>query len=809
MKFRPIHTISKVFLFPLFLAALFVLSAGLILADDEGGEFDDEHVPGELIVKFKGGGEPFRVVTLPAGKSIREADEEFEARGDVEYAEPNYLAHTFFVPNDPYYSLQWHLQNSAFGGVQTETAWDVSQGTGVTVAIVDTGIAFENYRDPRTERRYYKAPDLATTCFVSGYDFVENDSHPNDDNSHGTHVAGTVAQSTDNSTGVAGVSFKSCLMPVKVLDRNGSGTYANVAKGIRLAADNGAKVINLSLGGPAASQTLLDAVAYAYAKGATVVAAAGNDGASVISYPAAYDDYVIAVGATRYDETLAYYSNFGPSLDVVAPGGDLTVDQNGDGYADGVLQNTFNPNTKSRSDFGYWFFQGTSMATPHVAGVAALVISKGNAVLPADVRKALESTAEDLGTAGRDNTFGHGLVDAARAVSWTPGPVDNPPSVSITNPLNGATVIGTINVTANAVDDAGVNRVEFFVDDVLAGSDTAAPYEVSWNSTAVADGPHTIKAAAFDTKSQSSSHSVNVLVDNINNSPVANGGPDKTVSDADGNGFESVVLDGSASFDPDGTIVAYEWREGATILGTTVAITQNFAVGAHTITLRVTDNKGAGATDTALITILANQAPVANAGPDKSAVVGESLTFNGSGSSDPDGSLVSYIWDFGDGTGASGVSVSHAYTQAGTYTATLTVTDNGGLSSVDSAVVTVSPAPALNIVIERIDTRDATPGSEYYVRVYVRNNENTSYQVTGRLAIVDPAGSNVLWPGMNDKSVTVSSGSTASIRWRDTAPPGAAEGVYTAKVDILYQGTVLATSQKTFIVSGSVSSDSD
>lgn len=399
-------------------------STGNIIVD-QGEKFDDDYASDEIIVKFKGDQEHFRVIKLPIGMFVRDAVREFEAMDEVEYAEPNYIAHAFFAPNDPYYSLQWHFDNLTYGGIHTEAAWDVSTGSGVTVALVDTGIAFENYRNPKTRKKYYKAPDLASTCFVSGYDFVENDPHPNDDNSHGTHVAGTIAQSTNNGVGVAGVAFGSCLMPIKVLDRNGSGTYANVAKGIRFAADNGAKIINLSLGGSASSQTLLDAVSYAYNKGVTIVAAAGNDGTNVIAYPAAYDDYVIAVGATRFDETPAYYSNYGISLDIMAPGGDLTVDQNGDGYGDGVLQNTFDPNTKQTSSFGYWFFQGTSMATPHVSGVAALVIAKGNATLPGDVRKALETTADDLGVPGRDDTYGHGLVNAVAALGWVPGLVSS------------------------------------------------------------------------------------------------------------------------------------------------------------------------------------------------------------------------------------------------------------------------------------------------------------------------------------------------------------------------------------------------
>lgn len=372
-----------------------------------------KYVQDEIIVKFKGDVRPFRVVKVPRSK-VLEKVREYRQRADVVYSEPNYMAYALMVPNDPYYSYQWHLQ-----GINLEPAWDIQTGDSeIKVAIIDTGVAYEDYRQGWWSR-YYLAPDLAETSFVAGYDFINNDSHPNDDNGHGTHVCGTAAQSTNNNLGVAGVAFNTSIMPVKVLDSNGAGSYAQVADGIYFAADNGAKVINLSLGGGADSNILKEAVAYAYNKGVTIVAAAGNDGSNDISYPAAYDDYVIAVGATRYDKTLADYSNYGPSLDLVAPGGDLNVDQNNDGYGDGVLQQTFGRRT---DDFGYYFYQGTSMATPHVAGVAALVLANGTASTPDEVRTVLQKTAEDLGATGFDQTYGWGLVDALAALNWTAGP---------------------------------------------------------------------------------------------------------------------------------------------------------------------------------------------------------------------------------------------------------------------------------------------------------------------------------------------------------------------------------------------------
>ncbi|MBU2634997.1 S8 family serine peptidase [Patescibacteria group bacterium] len=479
-----------------------------------------EFIEDEVIVKYKGDERPFRVVKVPMGK-VREKVKEYSAREDVAYAEPNFIAHAFMTPNDPYYTYQWHLDNSVYGGINMESAWDISQGSGVTVAVIDTGIAYENYSQD-WRNRYYRAPDLADTCFTPGYDFVNNDSHPNDDNSHGTHVAGTVAQSTNNSKGVAGVAFKSCLMPVKVLDRNGSGSYADVIDGIYYAVDNGAKVINLSLGGSADSQALKEAVAYTYNKGVIVIAAAGNDGSNIIAYPAAYDEYVIAVGATRYDETLAYYSNFGLSLDLVAPGGDLNVDQNGDGYGDGVLQNTFNPNTRNTRDFGYWFFQGTSMAAPHVAGTAALVIANGNATTPDEIRAALETTAEDLGTTGWDATYGWGLVDAFAVLNWTvvPPVPNNPPVASNQSVITNEDT--AVPITLTATDPDGDPLTYSVVTPPANGILTGTAPSVTYTPNPNYNGPDSFTFKANDGKVDSNIAMVSITVNSVNDPPLAN-----------------------------------------------------------------------------------------------------------------------------------------------------------------------------------------------------------------------------------------------------------------------------------------------
>ncbi len=391
-------------------------------------------VPNEIVVKFKEGVSKNRIdrinqrhgtsvlytspfagfkrIKLPAGRTARQAVELYNREPDVEYAELNYYAYALFVPDDPLYSYQWHF-NDAFAGINIEPAWDITTGDpNVIVAVIDTGVAYENFKG------FEQAPDLANTNFVAGYNFVKDNEHANDDDGHGTHVTGTIAQSTNNGIGVAGVAFNCSIMPVKVLAKRGlvsSGSYADVASGIYFATDNGADVINMSLGGPGDSNTLRDAVAYAYGEGVTIVCAAGNDGdGGEASYPAAYDDYCIAVGATRYDQTRAYYSTTGSYLDLTAPGGDIYVDQNGDGYADGILQQTFGNNPK---DWGYRFYQGTSMAAPHVSGIAALLISIG-VTGPDVIREALQNTARDLGSTGWDEEYGWGLVDAYAALNY-------------------------------------------------------------------------------------------------------------------------------------------------------------------------------------------------------------------------------------------------------------------------------------------------------------------------------------------------------------------------------------------------------
>jgi len=429
----------------------------------------------------------FKRLKIPPRKTVAEMVAIYSSNPNVEYAEPNFIAEALVTPNDPFYAPhQWHFDNPVYGGIHMEAAWDVMPGgySGVVAAVLDTGIAYEDYQEyvPRNKHSgywvtYQKAPDLEHTNFVNGYDFINNDDHPNDDEGHGTHVTGTIAQSTNNSLGVAGIAFNTSIMPVKVLDSSGSGSYAAIANGIYFAANNGAKIINMSLGGTSSSTTLEDALAYAYDADVTIVCASGNNGsANTILYPAAYDAYCIAVGATRYDEAVTGYSNRGDSLDLTAPGGDLSVDQNGDGYGDGVLQQTFG---SSPTDFGYFFYQGTSMATPHVSGVAALLLAQDTNRTPDEIRQILQSTAEDHGPSGWDSAYGWGILDAFAALNYAAAP--NTAPVADAGPDQTAEV--NQFVTFNASDsydiDDGIDSYSWDFGDGETGTGETTNHEYS------------------------------------------------------------------------------------------------------------------------------------------------------------------------------------------------------------------------------------------------------------------------------------------------------------------------------------------
>ncbi len=355
-------------------------------------------------------------VSVPPGRE-EEYGRRLREQPGVQGAELDAARYPSFVPNDELYPRQWNLSM-----IQGPRAWDVTRGAGVTVAVLDTGVAYEDYQEFR------RAPDLQQTEFVFPHDSISGGDHANDDQGHGTHVTGTIAEDSDNGTGAAGIAPGAAIMPVKVCGEVGCPASA-IAEGIYWAVDHGARVINMSLGGPAVSTFERDALAYAEQSGVVVVAAAGNGGGdfqgdAALDYPAAIDS-VVSVGAVRYDGERTRYSNYGygengSTLDIVAPGGDKHVDQDGDGFSDGILQGTYaftcSDAPRDYEHFAYCYYQGTSMATAHVSAVAALILSVYPALTADQVRRVLACSARDLGPPGNDLEYGAGLVQAYAAL---------------------------------------------------------------------------------------------------------------------------------------------------------------------------------------------------------------------------------------------------------------------------------------------------------------------------------------------------------------------------------------------------------
>lgn len=396
--------------------------------------------PTRIVVGYRPAGrsgEPTtRALPVPAGASLDSTLAHYRGLPGVVWAVPDYAAHAtgLTIPNDPgpgpasgnWRLLQWNFDGPF--GIDAPEAWSnasvsgVPAGSKVVVAVLDTGVAYAN------RGHFRRSPDFSPYTFVKGYDFISRTPYANDHNGHGTFVAGTIAEATNNHYGLTGLAYLARIMPVRVLDSAGEGDASVIAEGVRYAVNHGAKVINLSLEfssdvGAADIPELIDAMRYAHRRRVLVVAAAGNEGSTTIPYPARAQQ-VIAVGATTEHGCLASYSNYGRGITLVAPGGGPDASLSGDPNCHpeqpagrDIFQMTFTGSSPRRFGFpgGY---EGTSMATPHVAAAAALVIASG--VLgrnpsPARVTGRLTATARRLGDSQDQALYGAGLLDAGAA----------------------------------------------------------------------------------------------------------------------------------------------------------------------------------------------------------------------------------------------------------------------------------------------------------------------------------------------------------------------------------------------------------
>lgn len=506
------------------------------------------------------------VVDLPAGVSERAVQQRLARHRLLKFAELDRRIAPAYAVNDPYLGSEWHLTT-----IGAATAWDLTQGAGVTIAILDSGVDGSH-------------PDLAARM-VDGWNFYDGNADTSDANGHGTAVAGAAAATSDNAAGVAAVAGKANLMPVRIADANAYAYWSTVAQGLTWAADHGARVANISYNGVAGSSTVANAANYLRGKGGLVVVAAGNDGKD----PGfAATTAMIPVSATNSADQRTSWSNYGAFVALAAPGEGIWTTNRGGGYS---------------------AWSGTSFASPITAGVVALMMAKRPDLPNTTIESLLYASAKDLGTTGRDTTYGWGRVDAAAAVAAAaaaaPAADTTAPTVSIGSPAGSASVSGTVTVDVTASDNVGVARVELSVGGSTVGIDSAAPFAFAWDTTGVANGSQSLVATAYDAAGNRASSTVTVNVANTVSSPAADTSAPKvalvnpvagsvsgtvtvSASASDDSGAagirQQLYVDGKLAASGSGATLSYAWN------------TKRVRTGSHTLKAVATDAAGNSAT---------------------------------------------------------------------------------------------------------------------------------------------------------------------------------------------------------------------
>lgn len=420
------------------------------------------------------------VVDLPPQASETAVRARLLNNPHFESVEFDQLVWASFTPNDPYYGSQWHLPKIDAAG-----AWQYTRGAGVTIAILDSGVDATH-------------PDLQSRL-VPGWNFYDDNSNTADVHGHGTAVAGAAAASTNNAAGVAAVAGEARIMPVRIADANAYAYWSTVAQGVTWAADNGARVINISYVGVAGSSTVRSAAQYAKDRGGLVVVCAGNNAKDEGISPTTT---MIPVSATDGSDNKTSWSSWGSFVATSAPGANIWTTTRGGGYQ---------------------AWNGTSLASPITAGVIATMMAVNPSLKPADVEGLLFGTAVDLGAAGRDPYYGYGRVNAAAAVAAAAQATavvkvtdTQAPTVGITSPAASTFVSGMATIDVAASDNVGVGKVEVWVNGSLLASDTSAPFSFSWDTTKLANGTASLQARAFDAAGNAAtSSSVAVTVSNV------------------------------------------------------------------------------------------------------------------------------------------------------------------------------------------------------------------------------------------------------------------------------------------------------
>jgi thermitase len=556
---------------------------GRILFEARAGLSGDEL---EKILKTHGGGKRrkmgqsnLNIVDLPAGASEAALVERLRRHPAFKYVELDRRVESTLAVNDPYAGSEWHL-----GKIGATTAWDTTQGAGVTIAILDSGVDGSH-------------PDLLPNL-VPGYNTHGNNTDTADVCGHGTAVAGSAAARSNNGAGVAGVAGLAKIMPIRVAYKDaGGGCYAytsTIAAGITWAADHGARIANVSYGPLAGSATIQSAAQYMKNKGGLVFVSAGNNGVDENIVPS---NTLIAVSATDSADAKASWSSYGTFVSLAAPGAGIWTTSQGGAY------NGWN---------------GTSFASPVAAGVAALMMAAAPSLDGAAIEQALFASAVPLGAAGRDPLFGYGRVDAAAGVRNVLARVviadTQAPTAVITSPAASSSLSGTVTVAVDAADNVGVDRVELKANGTVVGSDIASPFSFAWNSAGVPNGMNTLVATAYDKAGNATASSpVSVSVANAVPPPAADTTPPTvridnpvagtvsgaviiSVSATDNRGtagmIQSIYIDNALVSNGKGGSLAYTWQ------------TRRWMTGSHAIKVVAKDAAGNRASSTVQVVVV-------------------------------------------------------------------------------------------------------------------------------------------------------------------------------------------------------------
>jgi hypothetical protein len=415
------------------------------------------------------------VVTLKNRGQERSVVARLSKNPNIKFAELDRVVEPTFIPTDPYYLNSWHLPN-----IGADFAWDISQGENIVIAILDSGV------DPNH-------PDLSSKL-VSGWNYYSNNADTSDVYGHGTKVAGAAAAITNNLVGVAGVAGQAKIMPIRVSGADGMGSWSAITSGIIHAADNGAKVANLSFLGVSSSSSVVNAAQYMKNKGGLVVVSGGNTGV-LESFPVTTS--MIYVSATDSNNNRTSWSSYGNYMSLAAPGASIWTTTNGGGY--GAVS-------------------GTSFSSPITAGVIALMMATNPNLKNTNIEQILFSTALDLGAAGWDQYYGYGRVDANQAVkeakSFITYQDTTPPTVNLKTPVSGQTISGLILVDVTASDNVAIERVDVKLNGSTIMSDPTSPFQFAWDTTNVPNGSAILSAVAFDTSGNTATSQVSVTISN-------------------------------------------------------------------------------------------------------------------------------------------------------------------------------------------------------------------------------------------------------------------------------------------------------